>query len=180
MPPRCTLPKQYSGFTAGYVVGGVGILSLDLRSERTLKQIVHPQSRAAIYEFLNQLQASNASGYSKCRQLLVVSSVPIMYNDLDIAEKALSLLPWQHELLDDLRDHWRSTGHMTERKELIDRLLNFASTAQCRVTFLSGDVHLASGSHQSKLFELQRRMHLPIGVECCHERSSSTCSHHWA
>eukprot|EP01102_Stenamoeba_stenopodia_P003762 TRINITY_DN1390_c0_g6_i1.p1 TRINITY_DN1390_c0_g6~~TRINITY_DN1390_c0_g6_i1.p1 ORF type:complete len:659 (+),score=114.22 TRINITY_DN1390_c0_g6_i1:436-2412(+) len=144
MPPRCTLPKQYTGLTAGYVVGGVGVLSLDLRSERTLKQVIHPQSRNAIYEFLNQLQASNNSGYARCRHLLVVSSVPIMYNDLDIAEKALSLLPWQHELLDDLRDHWRSIGHLNERKELLDRLLNFAATANCRVTFLSGDVHLAA------------------------------------
>ncbi len=55
-------------------------------------------------------------------------------------------IPGQQELEDDLRDHWRHRAHNQERLRLIHKLLKFANDKICRVTIISGDVHVgASG-----------------------------------
>jgi hypothetical protein len=63
------------------------------------------------------------------------------------------------ELLDDLMDHWTATTHKVrcvgyirpmltimqqERNWLIQQMQDFALRRQIRVTFLSGDVHVAA------------------------------------
>ncbi len=53
-------------------------------------------------------------------------------------------LPGQQELEDDLRDHWTSPPHLQERLRSVHRLLKFSAETECRVTILSGDVHVAA------------------------------------
>lgn len=48
------------------------------------------------------------------------------------------------ELLDDLNDHWCANVHKKERNWLVDTLQRLALEKQWRVTFLSGDVHVAA------------------------------------
>ena len=56
--------------------------------------------------------------------------------------------PWDADpdrsssISDDLADQWMSRGHRVERLRLINRLLAFADQKQCRVTVVSGDVHV--------------------------------------
>jgi len=142
----CAIPGVVDGFHLGFTeLGGVAILVPDLRSERhpdltipTVKQtqIVSQASWGAIYAWLAEVRQH--------KHMLVMSSIPVGYLDLQAAEKALDLVPGQQELEDDLRDHWRSRPHRDERLRLIMRLLDYASSPDgCKVTLVSGDVHVA-------------------------------------
>ena len=48
------------------------------------------------------------------------------------------------ELLDDLNDHWCANTHKKERNWLVQHVQQLALDMHVRVTFLSGDVHLAA------------------------------------
>ncbi|MDY6957105.1 MAG: hypothetical protein SVO96_09570 [Pseudomonadota bacterium] len=78
--------------------------------------------------------------------LLVMSGVPVVYRDFALTEMAFESTPWEEELTDDLKDHWRAKEHQGERARLIMRLLdNLAKRQQtdpARTVILSGDVHL--------------------------------------
>jgi hypothetical protein len=69
-----------------------------------------------------------------------------MYPSFQWIESALGLIPGAQDLEDDLRDHWTSRPHKEERVRLIHRLFNFAREQNCRVTIVSGDVHVAAVS----------------------------------
>jgi hypothetical protein len=48
------------------------------------------------------------------------------------------------ELLDDLNDHWCANTHKKERNWLVLEVQKLALDLNARITFLSGDVHLAA------------------------------------
>lgn len=48
------------------------------------------------------------------------------------------------EILDDLDDHWTATHHKRERNDLVQDFQDLAAEKSCRITILSGDVHLAA------------------------------------
>jgi hypothetical protein len=48
------------------------------------------------------------------------------------------------ELLDDLNDHWCANVHKKERNWLVLEVQKLALELHARITFLSGDVHLAA------------------------------------
>ena len=48
------------------------------------------------------------------------------------------------EVLDDLDDHWTAKNHKEERRFVVEDLQDLAADKSCRVTVLSGDVHLAA------------------------------------
>lgn len=48
------------------------------------------------------------------------------------------------ELLDDLNDHWCANVHKKERNWLVLEVQKLAMELGSRITFLSGDVHLAA------------------------------------
>ncbi|CAG8870730.1 alkaline phosphatase D family protein [Pseudomonas fluorescens] len=136
------------GYSLGYRgLGEIALLVPDLRSERqpdieidgtfTPTQIASSDTWNATFNWLDDTNTSDL------KHLIVFSSIPVAYIDLNSAEKALNALPGQWELEDDLRDHWRSKPHKDERQRLIKRLLNF-SARKTRVTLVSGDVHVAA------------------------------------
>ncbi|HDV4149784.1 alkaline phosphatase D family protein [Pseudomonas aeruginosa] len=141
---------QAKGFSLAYSgLGEVAFLVPDLRSERhpdlqiaggfSPTQIASEYTWDAIFAWLDQLDTSQH------KHLIVYSSLPVAYLDLNAAEVALNALPGQWELEDDLRDHWRSKPHRDERQRLIKRLLNFSAKGT-RVTIVSGDVHVAAAA----------------------------------
>lgn len=141
----CALPNQtafHLGFTG---LGNMTLLVPDLRSERqpgneTEKdQILSSKSWDALLNWLDQQTLPHA-------HLLLMSSIPVAYLDLGQIEKMLAILPGQQELEDDLLDHWRSIAHQQERLRLIHRLFLHAAAKKCRVTILSGDVHVGAAS----------------------------------
>jgi len=131
-------------------LGGLDLLAPDLRSERMPRepsrgvmsdQIVGSASWEALYTWLD---ARPKAADGEARHLLLMSSIPVTYLDLGGLERALNALPGQQELEDDLRDHWRSAPHQQERQRLVQRLLRFAAAKNCRVTIVSGDVHVGA------------------------------------
>ena len=76
--------------------------------------------------------------------LLVLSAVPVVYRDFSFTESLFDATPWEEELTDDLKDHWRSKNHQGERARLIHRLLQNAAQRKLeeKTVILSGDVHI--------------------------------------
>jgi hypothetical protein len=134
-PTWPALPNQ-GGFNALLRFGEIGLLILDLRSERTQQQVLAPATWDVV---LGALDATRG-----LRHLLVMSSIPVIHPDLSFAELALDMLPGEQDLEDDLHDQWGSYSHRTERLRLLHRLFDFADAQGTRVTILSGDVHVAA------------------------------------
>jgi hypothetical protein len=144
-PPLCTLAGQ-PGFTAGYRMGKIGLLALDMRSERAPErrrggnlqsaQVISEPSWSVIYQWLD--------AQVDMQHLVVMSSIPVVHPSFELLEKMLGVLPGQQELEDDLRDHWTSGPHKAERLRLIHRLFDYSQSQSCRVTIVSGDVHVAA------------------------------------
>ena len=146
-----TLPDQ-PGHTSGYRMGPAGLLVLDLRSERRprsgvqtaaggvleAEHIMGEESWRAAYQWLDAQQAAG-----DMKHLFVMSSIPVVHPSFAALEKMLGVFPGMQTLEDDLRDHWNSAPHKAERLRLIHRLLA-ASANGCRITLLSGDVHVAA------------------------------------
>jgi hypothetical protein len=130
------------GYSFGHRIGDLALLFLDTRSERSLSTILGLRSWDAVFAWLGGL----AKEKKPPRHLLIVTPVPVLYPKLEGVEWAAGLDPrHEHERLeDDLRDHWTNGGHAGERKRLLQQVLAFAEAARCRVTFLSGDVHVAA------------------------------------
>ena len=145
-PAPAILPNQ-TAFNQAYNLGDLGILMLDMRSERALHtpndaegnfmpdQVMSEKSWNAVYKWLDA---------QTCKHLLVMSSIPVVHPTFGLLEKMLGFLPGQQGLEDDLRDHWTSAPHMQERLRMVHRLLRFSADKKCRVTLLSGDVHVAA------------------------------------
>lgn len=145
--PTVTLPQQ-SAFNQAYRLGDLGLVVLDMRSEREPHnplqenghifpdQVMSEQSWNAVYKWLD--------AQKDLTHLLVMSSIPVVHPSLDLLEKMLGFIPGQQELEDDLRDHWRSQPHQQERLRLIKRLLGYSAQKNMRITILSGDVHVAA------------------------------------
>ncbi|GGI75521.1 metallophosphatase [Shewanella hanedai] len=110
------------------------ILALDNRSERSINEVM---SSSHWSDVISTLESNCLDG-----DLLVLSAVPVVYRDFSFAESALDATPWEEELTDDLKDHWRAKEHEGERLKLIMRLLDNVNTRQGKTVMLSGDVHL--------------------------------------
>jgi hypothetical protein len=134
-PAPPVLPDQ-GGFNALFRLGDLGVLVLDLRSERSRRQILAPPTWERVFAALD--------GAHGLRHLLVMSSIPVVHPDLSFIERALEILPGNQGIEDDLHDQWVSYNHRTERLRLIHRLLDFADAQGTRVTIVSGDVHVAA------------------------------------
>ena len=120
-------------YSLGVRFRGYTILALDNRSERSIEHIMSPTHWADVGTFLQ----NTTQGH-----LLLMAGVPVVYRDFSFAEKTLDATPWEEELTDDLKDHWRAKAHQGERAKLIMRLLNNAKTRTGKTVILSGDVHV--------------------------------------
>jgi hypothetical protein len=125
-------------FSFAYVVGGVAILAIDMRSQRTSEtQVVGAEHWKDIYKWLEGLQPAAVS------HLLVMSSIPVVYPGFDTLESLLGFVPVHWDLNDDLRDHWSSVPHKGERVRMVHNLLQLPKRG-IRTTIVSGDVHVAA------------------------------------
>lgn len=134
--------KPRSHFSAALKFRGYTILALDNRAERTLNQVMSKTHWSDIANYLDQ----------QCQtgDLLLLSAVPVVYRDFSFSERMVDATPWEEELTDDLKDHWRAKEHQGERLKLIMRLLanakqrNTNSKGIARTVILSGDVHIGA------------------------------------
>lgn len=152
-----------NSFHAIRMAGKTAFLAVDTRSERSETQVVSPTSWDMIFKQLSGLP-------THCKHAVVMLSIPILYPELKYVEKALTALggeTFKNETLNkllgkvadifemrevsgvinlsgDVRDEWLSTKRLGERKMLIERLQKFAQEKSIRISFVSGDVHLAT------------------------------------
>ncbi|MGJ8678492.1 MAG: alkaline phosphatase D family protein [Akkermansiaceae bacterium] len=129
--------------TSLQVVGSAAILNLDARSERTPDQILSSSNWKRINKSLGfDKEKKNLNG--ELKHLFVCLSVPVVYANLEWLEHLLNVTPGDQGIEDDLRDHWRSRHHRGTRLKLLKDLFKFSQLNRCRVTLISGDVHVAA------------------------------------
>jgi hypothetical protein len=133
---QSSLLGKTTGYSQMYRIDSTGIACLDLRSERLMKRVCTQDT----YDDFVRWMRENAG---KMNHLLLVLSIPIVYNDFDVLEKAIETTGLGEELKDDLQDHWRTADHRDERKYLLKLLLAEAERGKFRITILSGDVHIS-------------------------------------
>lgn len=155
----------------------MAFLGMDCRTERTLHQIVYPETYQLMFDRVRkEVKADN-----RIKHLLVMMGVPVAYPRLVWLESLLTskvMSPIKFiakkkgagllnnfddaiEILDDLNDHWCAKTHKAERNQMIYDLQQLARDTGVRLTLLAGDVHLAAiGRFYSKDKELQARPEL--------------------
>ncbi|GKT91876.1 LOW QUALITY PROTEIN: hypothetical protein Ct61P_09726 [Colletotrichum tofieldiae] len=136
----------------------VSLLAVDGRTERTELDVVSEPSWQRIMD-----RCYDELRNGRTEHLLVLLGVPIAYPRLVWLENILTSRamdpskPWlgmlgntlNHidggvEVLDDLNDHWTAKNHKKERTVVLQDMQDLAADKSVRVTFLSGDVHLAA------------------------------------
>jgi hypothetical protein len=135
------LPKGFAARTGdhfgwAYRVGEIGLVALDLRSERTRRRVM---GEAGWQAFTAALE-----GMAGCRHVLVVSTVPLVNPHLSLLERFFAFIPGHQSWQDDLVDQWVSLAHWEEWARFLDVLLNFSARTGTRVTSLSGEIHLGA------------------------------------
>jgi hypothetical protein len=99
----------------------------------------------SVYSWLaNNFDKRSPKATPTGEHLIVMSSIPVVYVNSNMLEAAFGWIPGQQDLEDDFKDQWVSRTHMEERLRLIHRLLLFSKETGCRVTLISGDVHVAA------------------------------------
>jgi hypothetical protein len=79
-----------------------------------------------------------------CRQVLLVSTMPIVNPYLTPLEHFFDLLPGHQTWQDDLVDQWPSAAHWAEWQRLLQHLVEFSARTGARVTSVSGEIHLGA------------------------------------
>ena len=123
-------------FSYCYEVNDIALWVPDLRSNRSQDQVVAPAAWNALYNRMTTIVGK--------KHLLVLTSIPVVYPNFKAVEAVMGWMPGEQELEDDLKDHWRTASHQSERLRLIHRLLAWSKTTGTRVTILSGDVHVGA------------------------------------
>ncbi|RSH91537.1 hypothetical protein EHS25_009836 [Saitozyma podzolica] len=145
---------------SAYLGPKVHLLAVDCRAERRLDRIVSSQTYSILFDETRKLKGRGIE------HLVILLGVPIAYPRMSFLEHFLGFkwnpfnaLARHHalglgklvnnyneasELLDDLNDHWCANVHKRERNWLVRECQSLALEMHVRITFLSGDVHLAA------------------------------------
>ncbi|ORY84400.1 hypothetical protein BCR37DRAFT_391981 [Protomyces lactucae-debilis] len=132
----------------------LSVLLTDGRTERTPETIQDDRTWKETFDRLD------AQIPQTTQHLLAVFAVPLSFVRIRFAEsvferlknaphivrqlplvKSTNSIFGLPELYDDLLDEWTHENHIKERNSAIANFQKFAEKRQCRVTFLSGDVH---------------------------------------
>ncbi|MGJ8654500.1 MAG: alkaline phosphatase D family protein [Opitutaceae bacterium] len=125
-----------SNFSTAHTMGALGVVHLDTRSDRTQHQVMAEEDWIKFAEW--------REAHSELKHLFLCVSVPMVYADFETVEKILRFIPFDQGIEDDLRDHWRSVPHQVCRERLLKDLFAYSKSTGCRVTIISGDVHVAA------------------------------------
>ncbi|MEI6985533.1 MAG: alkaline phosphatase family protein [Rhodospirillaceae bacterium] len=137
-PLECVWGSGIGTFTQGFRVGDIGILMLDLRSGRTRSTVLGEASWKELPGWLGK--------FAGCKHLLLSSTVPLAFVGMGWLEKLVNAVsPGSHREA-DLRDRWRSPAHSEELLRLLRLLADFSLRYRCRITILSGNVHIGGAA----------------------------------
>ncbi|MFD1624290.1 alkaline phosphatase family protein [Azospirillum griseum] len=128
-PPDCVWGAPRATMTQGFHLGNVGLLALDLRSERTRRRVLSDRSWALLPDWLARFEDS--------RHLIVMTGTPLLIPATAGLERVTGWIPGLTDLTKRLGDQWRSRSHVAEWERLIGALGDFSRRSGCRVTVLS-------------------------------------------
>ncbi|MBY5934781.1 alkaline phosphatase family protein [Tateyamaria omphalii] len=111
------------------------LVAPDLRGERTRRQVMGDVGWAMM---------EAVAALPPTRQILFISSVPLLGPRLSVLEAAMVVTPKMQEYEDDLRDQWQSRAHRTEWRRMLQLLTDIAVDTGARITAVSGEIHLAA------------------------------------
>ena len=132
--PSGAFSAAQKGLGYGFRLGKrLTLAALDMRSERSITQVLSKQSWREFEAWLNAEAPAH---------LIIMSSIPVVHPNYSSLEQFADF--FNAEITDDLRDHWHSRAHKQERLELIHLLLKYSEAKKCRVTIVSGDVHVGA------------------------------------
>jgi hypothetical protein len=125
------------------------VVLMDLRSGRTSRVLpsgkvdhtILSEAQWRRFDTWRQEHAARTAERGRPRQVLLVSSIPLVYMRFQPGvESTASLIGMR----DDLLDQWESVIHRGERTRLMMNLFELAKDSSCAVTVLSGDAHVGS------------------------------------
>ena len=87
---------QVPTFCSLHHIGTTGLLVLDLRSERTETQVMHPDTWQLVYDAVDKLAAQ----HPECRHLMIVSSIPVVYPDFNFIDDPILRIAGHEDLKD--------------------------------------------------------------------------------
>ncbi|WDD97830.1 alkaline phosphatase D family protein [Thalassomonas actiniarum] len=111
------------------------IVAMDNRSERQIKRIMNKDHWQLIHNKVDELKPD-------ADNIFLLSAVPVVYPDFERIEKFIGFIPYARQWQDDIRDHWRASGHRKERAQMIRWLLSEPMQSFRQRFILSGDVHV--------------------------------------
>jgi hypothetical protein len=105
------------------LTGGVSVLMYDLRTER--RMITHDIGIVMTENSYQNVERWLRSKYrnTQPQHLFAVLSVPIHYPDASVFNKLLDIT--NHNLIDDVRDHYSAVIHKKEQARVLQHLANF-------------------------------------------------------
>lgn len=125
--PSATLPDQ-NVFNQAYRIADMSVMVLDMRSERMPHNPEVEQGNTLQDQVMSAKRWDTAYKWLDAQQglshLLVMSSIPVVHPSMSLLETMLGIIQGQHELEDDLRDHWHYKPCMQERLRLIQHLFS--------------------------------------------------------
>lgn len=156
-----------------YLGPDVSLLAIDCRAERKLHRICSDETYKKLFNEVIKHQGikqlvillgvpigtSYTSKEESALTLVAYPRMSFLEHFLDLKWNPLNILARHNalglggmvnkfnqasELLDDLNDHWCANVHKKERNWLVLECQKLALKMNARITFLSGDVHLAA------------------------------------
>ncbi|TPW31284.1 alkaline phosphatase D family protein [Pararhizobium mangrovi] len=137
--PSCGTNESGHGaqhFGWSHIVGDVGILAPDLRSQRSRTRILSDEQRRDLTAALERMGG--------CRQIFLISTVPLVNVRLGLLERFFDWFPGHQTWQDDLIDQWPSVHHRREWADLLRELTDFSARTGARIVTLSGEIHLGA------------------------------------
>lgn len=123
-----------------FVHGGLGILGLDLRTNRRW-----PSGTVMGAGQIADVRRWIAANAPRLKHVYVVSSIPPVHAQVAALLSLFEVTPWTEELTDDLRDTWVARNNRPEFADLVLPLFSaLAANRGLRITVLGGDVHVAT------------------------------------
>ncbi|MEI8394516.1 MAG: alkaline phosphatase D family protein [Rhodospirillaceae bacterium] len=137
-PLECVWGSGIGTFSQGFRIGDIGLLALDLRSERTRTKVLGDASWHELPGWLSRFKG--------CKHLLISTAVPVGFVGAGWLEKMAATFMPGSPINDDLRDQWRSSNHYNEWQRLLHLLAEYCVRTRCRITILSGETHLGAAA----------------------------------
>lgn len=126
-PPDCLWGSVCGTLAQGFVLGEVGLLALDLWTDRNGRRLLSERDWSLLPDWLDR--------FAGCRHLILVSGGPLLTPAAALLDRLGGVLPAR--LRSRLGEHWSSPGRNTDWERMVRTLGDFSRRSGCRITVAS-------------------------------------------